>query len=152
MLFSPDTSALEWLLSAWALCASVLWCAAAGRAARGARALGRLKDQAPPDPAHWPKLSVLIAACNEADTLNEALQTGPVSDDVRVLLDDELARHDMGEALLRALRTERAFGLERFRTLPGAGTWLARGFYNLWKLDYLKLMDWYLATKPDKVY
>ncbi len=59
----------------WSVLACGLWCAAAGRAARGARALRLLKDQNPEPPARWPRLSVLIPARDEAGTLEVALKT-----------------------------------------------------------------------------
>lgn len=70
-----DLSVLQWLLAGWAVSTCLLWLAAAGRILRGMRVLAYLKDQSPPEPDEWPKLSVIISACNEADTLADAMRT-----------------------------------------------------------------------------
>jgi hypothetical protein len=50
-----------------------LWTARAMRLVR--RRVPRLVDARPPDPARWPRLSVLIPACNEADRIEPAART-----------------------------------------------------------------------------
>jgi hypothetical protein len=56
-----------------AACAYWLWIARAMWLVR--RGVPRLIDARPPDPARWPRLSVLIPACNEADRIEPAART-----------------------------------------------------------------------------
>ena len=94
-------------------------------------------------------VGVLVAlACRGValDSLNEALQSGPVSDDVRQQLDDELAKHNLNKTLRNALKSERLFAFEY--EMGGSG-WLTRGIGNLMKLDHIDSVNWFLDQIPE---
>ncbi|HLA83178.1 MAG TPA: hypothetical protein VJL29_00160 [Thermoguttaceae bacterium] len=78
-------------------------------------------------------------------TLNNAMQSGPVSPDVRKELEDELAKHDMIHVFHESLITERAFGLDWFRAFPLGRWWFTRAYCNRLKIQYLAQLDWFLA-------
>jgi HAMP domain-containing protein len=96
-------------------------------------------------------LLVAIALRNIAiDDANMALQAGPVSKEVRDALDAELTVQDRMDGYAWAVKSERALGLDTFRTLPGRNFWfLRRGLWNQWELKYLDLMDAFLALTAD---
>ncbi len=62
-------------LAAWGSVASMGWCVYYARALYGGAALPWLERLTPPDPERWPLVSVVVPACNEADTLRPALDT-----------------------------------------------------------------------------
>jgi hypothetical protein len=87
-------------------------------------------------------------ACREIamDSVNRVLRDGPIGAADRAMLDRELARHDAMPALMWALRSDRAFGLDYFRTMTSG--W--RGVLLMWhfKTDqsqYLDVIDEQLA-------
>ena len=54
-----------------------------------------------------------------ADAAARVLMNGEVSSDLRAALDQELARHDGMDGYISALKTERAFASDRFRSMTG---------------------------------
>ncbi len=50
------------------------------RVARSVRAIPKIEDLAPPDPPAWPKLSLVVPACNEEASLRQSM-TSRLSDD-----------------------------------------------------------------------
>lgn len=86
-------------------------------------------------------------------SLNQILQTGSVSDELRQELEDELAKHNLDAAFRLALKTERAVGFSSFRhfmSLPYEDNWFARGFYNRLQLRYLEQLTWYIEHTPEE--
>jgi hypothetical protein len=84
------------------------------------------------------------------DAANEALQSGPVSKEVRDALDAELARQERMEGYAWMIKSERTYGLDSFRTLPGRNFWLVlRGFWNWTESQYLDVMQGFLALAHD---
>ena len=78
---------------------------------------------------------------------NLVLQAGPLPDDARETLEAELALHDGVEAYRRALKTERAYGLESIRTMPGRNFWIVgRALWNDAECYYLDMIDRHLAA------
>jgi hypothetical protein len=53
----------------------VYWLLASALSLRAAWTMPVLRDLRPSDPARWPSLSVVIPACNEADTIESALRS-----------------------------------------------------------------------------
>jgi hypothetical protein len=78
-------------------------------------------------------------------TANQLLQSGPVSEQARQSLEDQLAGWDGEEAYRHCLTTERAYGIEAYHELPSRRNWLARYFWNRDQLAYLEMIDLHLA-------
>jgi hypothetical protein len=72
------------------------------------------------------------------ESANAALQTGPVSKEVRQALDAELAVEDRMEGYTWAIKCERAAGLDLFGDIRSRHFWLvSRGLFNRWELQCL---------------
>jgi len=68
---------VDWVLAIWGIAAALLWSAFYVGAAKILLRMQQLESLTPPQPADggWPKLSVVIAACNEAEHIEDALDT-----------------------------------------------------------------------------
>jgi len=76
------------------------------------------------------------------DGANAALQTGPVSNEIRGALDAELARPELWESYRQAVLSERVFGMARLAQMPCRNLWLlARGSWNRQESQYLDMMQ-----------
>jgi hypothetical protein len=80
-------------------------------------------------------------------TANEALRAGPVSAKARAALDAELARADDAAAYVRALKTERVYGTEMYRTTL-CGNWFTRAYLNDDQCYHLDLLARHIALAP----
>ena len=67
--------AIQILLAVYAAAALAYWLLIARAMWLVRRRMPRLVDAHPPDPARWPRLSVIIPACNEADRIEPAART-----------------------------------------------------------------------------
>ena len=67
--------------------------------------------------------------------LNGILQTSELTEETHQAIEDELAQHDAMESFVHALKTDRAFGMETLRSMPGR--MFARGQLT----EYLKVMN-----------
>jgi hypothetical protein len=84
------------------------------------------------------------------DAANLALQTGPVSKEVRDALDAELAVQERMDAYGWAIKSTRAFELDYLRTLPAGNFWLVkRGLWDCQVSEYLDGMQALLALAED---
>ena len=103
---------------------------------------------------HHPLLTgyLVSLACHSVgiDTTNKVLRGGPVSQQAHEGLEAELAQFGPVAAYQWALKTERAYGLDSFRSLPQRNNWLLAPLWSRDELLYLKSMDKQLlaATQP----
>ncbi len=103
---------------------------------------------------HHPMLTgcLLALACRgyAISGANLVLQSGPIGKEAREALERELSRHDGVQAYVGGLKTERAFGLDMFDTMPWSQNWLGRAFDYAGKSCYLDMMHEYLeaASRP----
>jgi len=79
------------LLGAYAFLALLYWLWSACRAVRLRRAVPLLANLKPPPPDRWGRLSVVVPARNEADTLEPAVRTLLAEDypDLEIILVDD---------------------------------------------------------------
>lgn len=87
-------------------------------------------------------ISSLACRAMAIESANQILQQSEISERLREELETELGRHDLTEAYREALRTERAYGLEMFRTGLPLGVRLFQGTNAH---DYLDLLQQSLA-------
>jgi HAMP domain-containing protein len=81
---------------------------------------------------------------------NEALQTGPVSKEVRDALDAELAIQQRMEGFVWALKSERPYVVESFGNIPGGNlSFIGRGFWNMQRSACLDLFPTLIALAGD---
>jgi hypothetical protein len=94
------------------------------------------------------------------DLANQALQTGPVSQEVRDALDGELAAQQRMDGYVWMFKTERAYGIDWFAYsipppklkgyFPSRNFWLlVRGFWNRQESVYLETMKAEIALARD---
>lgn len=86
------------LVLAFAAAAAAWWLAILVGTIRVARAVPRLDRLAPPPPAAWPALSVVVAACNEAAELRGAVTSLAAQDypNLEIVLVDDRSTDDTG--------------------------------------------------------
>ena len=86
----------------------------------------RLEQLDPPEPESWPKLSVIIPACNEADTIEAATRTRLASDypNLEVILIDDRSDDGTGEIVDRLARDDSRVRAVHITELPDG--WLGK--------------------------
>ena len=95
-------------------------------------------------------VAISVRGC-AIQSANEALQTGPISKDVRDALDAELAIQERMEGFAWALKSERAYVLASSRDLfPSRNFWLvSRGFWNMQESACLDTFPTLIALAGD---
>lgn len=88
-------------LAIWGGLASLLWLGIALFGLRSSLRFVRFTDLAPPEPGRWPKLSVVIAACNEEEHLEAALGVLLEQDypDLEIVLVDDRSTDGTGRVV-----------------------------------------------------
>jgi hypothetical protein len=87
---------------------------------------------------------------NATKIANLALQTGAVPNDVRDALNKELELQERSEGFSWMMKSERAFVLWRFNTMPIRNFWLfSRGFWNLQESKCLEILQVYVDVALD---
>ena len=87
----------------------------------------------------------LVCRRMAVDATNLVLHAGPLSEESRKVIEAELALYEGAEAYRRALKTERAYGLESFRTTRSNCWLLLDALWNDATCYYLDVIDRYIA-------
>lgn len=84
-------SILETLLIVYVFAGCVYWLYVALGVVRAMRTMPRLARLEPPEPADWPRLSLIVPACNEADSIDGAVRSMLAQDypELEVVLIDD---------------------------------------------------------------
>jgi cellulose synthase/poly-beta-1,6-N-acetylglucosamine synthase-like glycosyltransferase len=110
----------SWVLAVWGALTSAVWC---GLALYGLRASFRFKkfsELDAPDPGSWPRLSVIVAACDEEATIGPALQTLLAQDypDLEIVVVDDRSRDATGRIVDEAAAADARIRPVHVRELP----------------------------------
>jgi cellulose synthase/poly-beta-1,6-N-acetylglucosamine synthase-like glycosyltransferase len=138
--------ALTVALIAYVAVALAYWLGAIYALLRTARAMPLLSDLAPPQPERWPALSVVVAACNEADRVEAAVRTLLEENypDLEILLVDDRSTDATGEILDRLAAEDDRARVIHITRLPdgwlGKVNALARGL-EASRGDYVLFTD-----------
>ena len=141
-------SAVSWLLAIWAVFSCLIWAISYLRAIHNIGSIQLLEQLQPQKPQSFPKLSVVIPACNEGETLESALATLIEQDypDLEIILVNDRSTDNTGSVI------EQITAIDK-RILPVHITHLPDGW--LGKVHALHVAtqkvsgDWILFTDAD---
>jgi len=113
-------------LTVYTLLGLAYWLAMAHALVRTWRGVPRLEDVRPPEPAAWPRLSVIVPACNEADKIEPAMRTLLAEDypDMEILAVDDRSTDATGEILDRLAAGDPRARVIHVKELPAG--WLGK--------------------------
>src|SRR5262245_56083515 len=134
------------LLILISLCA--LWVAGLGYLIISIKRLPVLREQHAPVPDVWPRLSVVIPACDEAANLESAVATLLQQDypDLEIILVDDRSSDGTGEIIERLAREDPRIRAVHIETLPQG--WLGK-VHALHRGVEQASGDWLLFTDAD---
>jgi len=116
----------SWPLAAWAAATSIVWCLLVVYGMRGSFRLRAFRDLTADDPAVWPKLSVIVPACDEEDTIGPALATLRAQDypDLQIVVVDDRSKDATGRIADEAASRDARVTSVHVRELPPG--WLGK--------------------------
>ena len=139
------------LLIAYVLIGCTYWLAMTFGVIRIVQAVPVLKKEHPPEPACWPSLSVIVAACNEGDKIESAAATLIEQDypDVEIILIDDRSTDQTGELIDRSAATDDRVRAVHVTELPDG--WLGKVHALALGVEQAQ-GDWILFTDADVHY
>lgn len=143
-----STNTWGWILSIWAVMACLAWCFIYGRAINNCLALPLLSQLDPKHPDRWPLLSVIIPACNEADTIEMALSTLLEQDypNLEIILVDDRSTDNTARVVTQKADSDSRLQLIKIKHLPPG--WLGK-VHALHKATEYAKGEWLLFTDAD---
>jgi len=139
---------LKAILIGYVAIGCVYWLWMAIGAVRIARGVPLLSRQDPPEPSPWPRLTVIVPACNEADTLGPAMATFLEQDypHLEIILIDDRSTDGTGEVVDRIAASDGRIRPVHITALPDG--WLGK-VHALARGVELARGDWILFTDAD---
>lgn len=117
---------VDLLLAAWVLLGLLYWTGQLAGVVRVVRSVKTVIDQPAPPPATWPKLSVIVPACNEAEEIELALTSlrGQDYPQLEIILIDDRSNDGTGEIIDRAAAEDERVTALHVEELPRG--WLGK--------------------------
>ncbi len=139
---------VEWVVLAYAGITSILWLRAAVVVAWRVRRVGLFEQQPAPALDVWPKLSVVIAARDEAVTLPAAMHSLRQQDypALEIIIVDDRSVDQTGEVIDELVKKDPRIKAEHVRVLPKS--WLGK-VHALACATRVATGDWLLFTDAD---
>ncbi len=139
---------LSWLLTAYVLIGCAYWLVNLVLALRVVRTVPLLKHCQPPEPDEWPKLSLIIPARDEADTIEAAVQSRLQDDypNLEIVLIDDRSGDGTGEIIDRLAANDPRVHVLHIRELPA--DWLGK-VHALQRGYEASSGEWLLFTDAD---
>lgn len=136
------------LLSGWAVAASLVWLALHANTLRQVRLLPELDDLSSTMPDVWPTVSVLVAARNEVDSIEQAIeslrdQTYPA---LEIVVADDRSTDGTGDVLDDLAARDERIRVVHIEELPE--DWLGK-LHALYRAKEISRGDWLLMTDAD---
>lgn len=139
---------LPWLLLAYVLAGGLYWLLFLYFGLRTVQAVPVLEHLHPVAPVAWPKLSLIIPACNEADVIEAAVQSRLRDDypNLEVILIDDRSTDDTGVIVDRLAAADPRVRVVHVRELPSG--WLGK-VHALQRGTDLATGEWLLYSDAD---
>ncbi|HUC44151.1 MAG TPA: glycosyltransferase [Candidatus Sulfotelmatobacter sp.] len=117
---------MAWLVALWGGIFSLAWIAIGLVSLQAAVRFRTMRDLDAPEPSRWPRLSVIIAACDEAGTIGPALSTHLASDypDLEIVVVNDRSTDRTGAILDEIAGRDSRVRAVHVRELPAG--WLGK--------------------------
>ncbi|MEW6355901.1 MAG: glycosyltransferase family 2 protein [Planctomycetota bacterium] len=141
-------SVVAWVVTVYAGIFCVVWCVIYLRAAHALLSPPSFEEKTPPEPAPWPRLSIVIAACNEADTIEDAMATLLKQDypDLEIVLVDDRSTDGTGAIIDQMAQADPRIHPVHIKELPAG--WLGKVHALHVAMQYAA-GEWILFTDAD---
>jgi glycosyltransferase involved in cell wall biosynthesis len=115
-----------WVLTVWGALTSVAWCVVALFGLRTSLRFKTFGELQAPELATWPRLSVIVAACDEGDTIGPALNTllGQDYPELEIVVVDDRSRDATGAIIDAAASNDPRVRAVHVKELPAG--WLGK--------------------------
>lgn len=115
-----------YLLGVWALLSSLTWIFAYVRGGWTIMRMPRLRDAIRAEPSTWPRLSIIVPACNEEDTLEPAVRTMLAQDypNLELVLINDRSTDKTGQIVDRLAESDARIRAVHIKNLPAQ--WLGK--------------------------
>lgn len=141
-----DIASWIWVSSSSILC--LVWYFLILRNLHSLVTIPLFEREAPPAPREWPKLSIIISACNEAHAIQPAISTILEQDypDLEVILVNDRSTDKTGEIINNISKKDRRVKVINITRLPEK--WLGK-VHALYEASKRITGDWILVTDAD---
>lgn len=122
----PSPNVARVLLAIMGVLGCLAWVGILSTQLAGLLRAARLADLHPPEPGQWPMLSIVVPACNEAETIEPAMRTLLAADyePLEIIAVDDRSSDATGEILDRIAVTDPKLRVIHLRELPEG--WLGK--------------------------